>query len=222
VWLERDIDGMSTVGVFGDAAAAEQAMTNVDRLARELLLAPDETRTLAQLRADVALDLLAGKLRSNGGVGITVGLTIPIMTMLGHSDEPALLEGYGPIDAETARDLAGDARSFLRILTHPITGAIVDVDNPGYRPTASQERTVKARDKTCRVPGCGRRAEDSDLDHTIPWPKGPTSTRNLKALCRHHHRVKHRTLWQSEQDAEGNTTWTSPTGFVRPADPPPF
>lgn len=229
-WIDRDLDGMSTVAVYGPAAACERAAANIDRIARHLSIQLDETRTLAQIRSDVALDLLAGKLgavrASSGsgsdGVGISVGLTIPIMTMLGHSDEPALLEGYGPIDAQTARELAKDATEFTRILTHPITGAIVDVDNPGYRPTASQDRVVKTRDAFCTTPGCSKPAVNCDLDHTIAWPSGPTAVDNLKPLCRNHHRVKHKTLWKSQQDADGKTTWTSPTGFVRDADPPPF
>lgn len=222
VWLEPDLDGMSNFGLLGPAAACERAMANIDHLARELAALDDETRTLAQLRTDVALDLMGGVLGSGDGVGISVGIIIPVMTMLGHSDEPALLEGYGPIDAETARELTAKARSFYRILTHPITGDIIDVDNPGYRPNTDLDRTVKVRDKQCTSIGCGRPAAACDLDHTIPWPLGPTSYANLEALCRYHHRVKHNTLWFSKQDAAGNTTWTSPTGHVRAADPPPF
>jgi hypothetical protein len=31
---------------------------------------------------------------------------------------------------------------------------------------------------------------ESDLDHEIPHPRGPTAGSNLRALCRRHHRMK--------------------------------
>ena len=40
------------------------------------------------------------------GVGATVQVTVSVLTLLGHSEEPGYLEGYGPISSETARDLA--------------------------------------------------------------------------------------------------------------------
>jgi hypothetical protein len=39
---------------------------------------------------------------------------------------------------------------------------------------------------TCRFPGCDKPAEVCDLDHTVPFPTGPTHASNLKLLCRYH------------------------------------
>jgi hypothetical protein len=52
----------------------------------------------------------------------TVHVTVPVLALLGHGDEPAMLEGYGPIDVETARLLTANAPSLTRLLTHPETG----------------------------------------------------------------------------------------------------
>ncbi len=222
-WLEPDRDGMSNWGVYAPAVDLARANANVDRIAREMLELDDETRTLAQLRADVALDLLVGNLDAGTGRGtITTGVIVPVGTLLGTSDEGAILDGYGPIDAKTARELAGSSKTLYRILTDPVSGDIRNVESPNYRPDARMIRNVRHRDRVCVTPGCGRPAEDCDIDHTIPWPNGPTRYDNLKPLCRAHHRVKHNSKWNTEQDANGATTWTSPTGFVRAADPPPF
>ena len=70
------------------------------------------------------------------------------------------------------------------------------------------DRAVRARDVTCRFPGC-RRAADSagtDLDHTIPYPTGPTSATNLAALCRRHHRLKHTAGWTVTLHPTGTMT----------------
>ena len=56
------------------------------------------------------------------GVRARVLVTVPVLTLLGRSAEPAL-EGYGPIDIDTARELAAGAPGLVRILTHPETGA---------------------------------------------------------------------------------------------------
>ncbi|MET0862270.1 MAG: DUF222 domain-containing protein, partial [Microbacterium sp.] len=39
----------------------------------------------------------------------TVVVTVPVLSLLGRTDEPATLDGYGPIDIETARQLVGQA-----------------------------------------------------------------------------------------------------------------
>jgi hypothetical protein len=54
----------------------------------------------------------------------------------------------------------------------------------GYRPSAALARFVRSRDLTCCFHGCDRPAEYCDLDHTIPWGRGPTHPGNLKYLCR--------------------------------------
>jgi hypothetical protein len=33
---------------------------------------------------------------------------------------------------------------------------------------------VPLRDMTCRAPGCDRSALFADIDHTVPYPGGPT------------------------------------------------
>ena len=54
-------------------------------------------------------------------------VTVPVLTLLGRIDEPGLLDGTVPIDADTAREMAGLATSFTRLLTHPHTGDVIAV-----------------------------------------------------------------------------------------------
>lgn len=86
---------------------------------------------------------------------------------------------------------------------------------PGYRPSAALERFVRCRDMTCRFPGCDRPAEFCDVDHTVPYPLGPTHASNLKCLCRKHHLLKtFWTSWRDEQRPDGTVIWTSPTSHT--------
>lgn len=58
----------------------------------------------------------------------------------------------------------------------------------------------------------GRLPRTLDLDHTIPWPAGPTDQCNLAPRCRVHHRAKQAPDWTVEQIAPGVTRWTMPSG----------
>ena len=78
---------------------------------------------------------------------------------------------------------------------------------------------LRVRDGTCRFPTCRRRASACDLDHVVPWPTGATCASNLVALCRHHHRLKHRGGWDVRQDTDGTLRWRTPAGLEHVSRP---
>lgn len=154
----------------------------------------------------------------------TVNLTIPALTLLGHSDEPAILDGYGPIDLEQARELAANAPQWIRVLTHPIDSTVLDVERRTYRFPTALRRWLGIRHPVCVFPGCQRPAKRCDTDHRTRWTDGGhTSADNAAPLCEHHHILKDETLWQLNRDPDTHTlTWTTPTGTTVNEDPPPF
>ena len=92
---------------------------------------------------------------------------------------------------------------------------------PGpYRVPAAMAAFVRARDLTCRFPGCRQPARRCDIDHTRAWPTGPTHPANLICLCRRHHRLKQTRRWQVRLTPAGTAIWISPTGRVRLTRPP--
>ncbi|GAA1775520.1 HNH endonuclease signature motif containing protein [Agromyces lapidis] len=232
-------DGMAWLSIHLEAERALAIERRLGALARRE--ASGDSRTPAQRTADLAADLLLGGSLAGGtdtvDVLARINVTVPVMALLGLSDEPAELDGYGPIDAEAARRLAAHAPSMRRILVHPETGAVLSYGRQHYRAPADLDGFVRVRDGQCRFPGCSRRADHADLDHTTAWQHGgKTTATNLAALCRHHHRLKHESGWRVEQQAGGAMRWTSPAGHVlrtlpeRPfaevgageaADPPP-
>lgn len=186
------------------------------------------TRTLDQVRADVVAELLlqsdptANVLRPDGGAlryDARVSVTVPALSLLGRSREAAVLSGVGPIPLSLAKQLAAEQPSFERILTDPITSQPLAVDR--YRPSEAMRRMLAVRDECCRFPGCSRRAERCDLDHTHDAAKGgQTTVRNLAHLCRWHHTLKHWRGWQVSQDSAGVLHWISPNGITRATRPP--
>lgn len=145
------------------------------------------------------------------GIRPTVIVTVPVMTLLGKSDEPAELEGYGPIDPETARELAGEATSFLRLLVHPETGVPLSLGRDRYKVPKDLRLALELRDGTCRGYGCNRSASECDIDHTVDWQfAGKSDYVNLASMCPPHHRLKHQTTWSVRQTGGGFLEWTSP------------
>lgn len=223
VWSEHDRDGMGWLHAYLPSEQLALATAQINSLAFGLFTEQDETRTMGQLRADVLTDLLLGATPETK-VGVALALTVPVLSLLGHGDEPALLEGVGPIDLDTAKRLAATAPSFTRLLTDPVTGTVIGMDPHQRRPTAAMTRWLRITQPTCDHPGCGRRAVDSDLDHTQDWATGgKTTITNLAPRCRPHHSLKHQTKWRVDTPPGKNRpVWTSPTGHSREADPPPF
>ena len=219
-------DGMSTLLMLIPTLYAAAVL---DRLTQQARLVAD-TRTMDQTRADLALDmLLTGRpsldptsgdpTRSPrpgllGAIRAKIQIVVPVLSLLGVSEDPATLVGHGPIDADTARRLTEHTPGPLeRILTHPITGTVLETDT--YQRTTAMDRRLKARDKHCRFPGCRVPAIRCELDHTIDWARGgPTATRNLAHLCQRHHTMKQFTPWKVRQLVDGVLEWTSPTGKV--------
>ena len=69
----------------------------------------------------------------------------------------------------------------LGVTLEPIATSSRDAQHrePGYRPSRQLQHLIRARTPTCPAPGCGACAQYCDIDHTIPWPDGPTSEGNL-------------------------------------------
>ena len=237
--IDDQADGLSILTVTLPSPAAHAVFNRLTKAAHDLRQ-PDEIRSLDQRRADL---FVAVMLSESGGLpfgvvpdecdsdefvawfrGITaqVFVSVPVLTLLGQSHEPAMLEGRVPIDPETARRLAGTATSFIRILTHPETGATLSVGHRRYKVPKDLKSHLRIRDLTCRFPGCSVGVARCDIDHTLDWQfGGETSHDNLAHLCRGHHMLKGSTDWSVAQLATspGVLSWRSPTGRVYVSHP---
>ena len=105
-------------------------------------------------------------------------------------------------------------RASVREIRHPGDGP----PEPRHRPSRQLAEFVRCRDLTCRWPGCDVPADHCDLDHTVPYPVGPTHPSNLKCYCRFHHLLKTfwcgQGGWQERQLPDGTLILTSPTGHT--------
>jgi hypothetical protein len=132
---------------------------------------------------------------------VQVVVTMPWTTWVGLGEDPARIEGYGPVDADWVRALVasmgasmGTASTWRCAVTDDVHGSLLGLGRPtrtnGYVPSPRAGEFARVAAGTCVVPGCGRRAAACDLDHTTPYPEGATCVCNLQPLCRWHHRLK--------------------------------
>ena len=142
-------------------------------------------------------------------------------------DGTAELRGAGPVAAEVVRDLLADPEvevTLRRLITDPTTGHLLDYGRATYRIPQALRDFVIARDRTCRFPGCPRRADLCQVDHALAWDDGgTTSPQNLGALCVRHHQLKTLAGWTiTDSRPHGSCTWISPDGRRYDHHPPPY
>jgi hypothetical protein len=153
---------------------------------------------------------------------VELQVVIDWRSLLGLREDPAELIGYGSIAATDARAMLAQPGTVLRrLVTDPETGVLLDYGTSRYRPDAHLSGLTKARDVTCRYPGCTRNAVYCDDEHCEAFPHGPTSAGNVCQLCRTHHRRKTtgRFSYSRPDPATGETVWTTPLGFTYAQDP---
>jgi len=246
VWVRDLDDGMAELIATLPAHLAHGIRDRLDRIARaeidaravidgadagEALMSEPvvtDCRRIGEVRADVFADLLLtghatpevsnASIPAGEAIVAHVQVTVPAMTALGHDTTPAELTGRAPMDTATALRLAGTAAGWDRVLTHPVTGAVLGVDR--YRPSDQLKRALRVRDEHCRFPGCRIPTNRCDIDHTTAREHdGPTEITNLAHLCRRHHTLKHHSAWRVMQTSDGVLRWTSPTGREYPDHP---
>lgn len=194
-------------------------MDKITRIAQSLRAAGEE-RTVDQLRADVFLDLLEGG-QAHRVLG-TIDVRVDLATLARLDENPAELEGFGPVVADIARQMTERHGPQWRFTVTDGAGLAVQSGTTRRRPNAQERRMVESRDVTCVFPGCRMPAIQCDLDHrTRVADGGETHEGQLVALCRHDHVVRHRHGWTHRRNDDGSHVWISPLG-VRYTRPPPM
>ena len=220
------IPGMG--GIWANVHAADAAAFDARLNALAATVCKDDPRTMMQRRSDAVGAMAAGAekllcacgsgdcpaLGAGGAAPVIIHVLAEQATVEGAGSTPGYLPGFGIQPAESVRRQAGNAK--LKPLPLP-----ADESQRGYRPTVALAEFICWRDLTCRWPGCD--APVCDVDHTVPYPAGPTHPSNLKGYCRAHHLLKTFYCgpggWSEIQATNGTVTFRAPTGHVYTTEP---
>ncbi|WP_246956066.1 HNH endonuclease signature motif containing protein [Brachybacterium sp. Marseille-Q7125] len=184
------------------ARAVQAAQRAALRDGTEIPLDPD--RTVEEERRALSLPVLRFLLLTGADLrteGIPVpterfrlNITVPMLTLLGGSDEPGSIDGQAPLPPTLARTLAGGQDTWYRVLTDPSSGAFLPLPADRYRPTTAMLEHLRLRNSLCAAPGCTRPTSwASECDHIeechrgTPGYGGLTEVENLHLLCWQHH-----------------------------------
>ena len=227
VQVGSQYDGSGITGISGRLYATDAAV--LDRRLMQMAhgVCDEDPRTIAQRRADALGALAAGSDRLACTCGApacpaseddarAASVVIHVVTDADVGNlaaDPALSgQDTGSADASPPRRSAmltgrGGIVPTPLLAELIASGATVRhlrrpaaEPEPGYRPSTALEEFVRIRDMTCRFPHCDTPAEFCDIDHTIPWPQGPTHASNLKCVCRKNHLLK--TFWEGWSDRQ--------------------
>ncbi|MDE8587269.1 HNH endonuclease signature motif containing protein [Arthrobacter sp. NQ4] len=242
VEFRPDQDGMAWLSAY---LPADQALAGWNRLtaAARGMQGPDEPRSMPQLRVDTFTDAIltngttndrgirgrgssssiftesagagAGTDQPSSGIRAQVLVTVPVFSLMGLTDEPAVLDGYGPIPPSMARALVAEgAGAFYRVLVDPRDGAPLEIGRTSYRVTGAMRAWLRMRDGKCPFPGCSNNSLDNDADHILAWANGGTTgISNLGQPCPKHHKLRHTAAWKPTPATKNEPPgWTSPTG----------
>ncbi|MFT4201904.1 DUF222 domain-containing protein [Gordonia sp. (in: high G+C Gram-positive bacteria)] len=194
VWVNREADGMATLGATMTAQDATIALHNVFRLAD--MVCPHDRRTPDARRCDALFALLTGLgfecdcgrqdcpatvpdapalsqwVAHEVGRDITKGRVLVHViaeqtTVNGLGDEPAFMHGHGVISATHLRDLITREDVKIQHLGLDTDSAPLPTHQPAdpYRPSAALDTFIRARDGYCTIPGCDKPADQCDIDH---------------------------------------------------------
>ena len=230
-WVTLGDDGTASFGVSGADARCLGAFRRVDAIARAARAGGDP-RTLAQLRSDVALDLLLfGQPHADAPTAVDhpgdggwpaakVSVVVSLGSLLGLNQEAGTVEGHA-VDADTVRDVAFAAGStWQRLVADPITGYAMAQVSKSYAPPPRMARAVRDRDGTCRAPGCAVPAARCQLDHVVEVRDGGTTRGDTLAdECEPHLAKKTRGHWAARITPDGVIEWRLPDGRVYPTFP---
>ena len=236
-------DGMGSLVVDATVTDVQRTQHRLTLIAQALRGQGDE-RTLDQLRADVAVDLLLGRVvvdeaghASTEVADLVTGelavrrfptcnaarpvlnVTVPVTTVMGLADDPGVLSGGTVVPAGLVRMLAADPDcTWYRMLTDE-DGRCVELSTRSYQPTEPIFRRVVAEAVTCFRSHCSRPATECELDHKTVWPLAGTSTANLHPACRSDHRAKHARGFGLIENPDGSWSFQTKAGFTHRAGP---
>ena len=233
-------DGMATVSVLLPAhegravcaALSQGAATTLASTIPGTSVPAGLGRTHDQIMADLVVERVTGRNPVDAPVSVTVNLVLSDESLLAGGDEPAHLEGYGPVPAEVARHLVLMAEAdpqavaaVRRLYAQPGTNKLVAMESAARAFPKALARFIALRDQICRTPYCNARIRH--IDHVRPHAHlGPTSVHNGQGLCEHCNYVKEEPGWHAattyDRYGRHTTELTTPTGAVYTSTAPPM
>jgi hypothetical protein len=202
--LSAWFDGSMLLSGVLDSVGGAALRAVLEPLARKSGAHDDRSRE--RRLADALVELATG-----GEQPAQIQVTSSLETLLGLVGAPAAeMEFSLPVSSKTIERLACDC-SISRVLLNS-ESTVIDVGRSKRVVSEPARRALKARDGSCRWPGCERPASWSAAHHVVHWIHGgSTDLDNLILLCHRHHWMVHEGHWQLVRSDDGRLLTIPPT-----------
>ncbi|MBB6626269.1 DUF222 domain-containing protein [Nocardioides sp. KIGAM211] len=227
VTLRPAPDVMSQLSALLPMKQGVSVYAALTREADRLRAAGDE-RSRGQIMADALVSRVVGGAADGGAAApdphVMINLVVSDDVLLGASNEPAHVTGYGPVPADLARSLASSARVWLRRLySSSATGSLVAMDSRARCVPTAIAALIRARDQRCRTPWCDAPVRQVDHVKTVD-EGGGTTVPNLQGLCEACNHTKQSPGWRQRPRPGPRhvVETTTPTGHTYRSTSPPL
>ncbi|MGY0386174.1 HNH endonuclease [Nocardioides sp. WG-D5] len=212
-------DTMTWLGALLAVKDGVAVFAALDQAANAARAAGDE-RTRGQVMADTLVDRITGRSTAEAKPRIEVKIVMTADSLASTSDQPAMVEGYGPVPAAWAREALADAEVFVRRLFTDPAGQLVAMESRSRKAPEGLAEFITTRDGgACRTVGCD--APIRNIDHVQRHADGgSTSAQNLQGLCERCNQAKEAIGWQARPGPDGSITTITPTGHTYTSPPP--
>lgn len=204
----------------------KQGVATYAALKRAADTSMDAVRGRGQIMADTLVERVTGVASADA---VPVGVTIVLSdeALLAEGDQPATVQGCGPIPAAVGRRLisesvnAGARVAVRRLYRRP--GGLVALESKSRLFPRGLATLIELRDQTCRTPWCD--APIRHHDHAVSRARGGgTTLSNALGLCERCNYLKEADGWEVRPvDGTGCHTveYTTPTGTTHQSTAPP-
>lgn len=207
-WYYDDDRRHMNIRVLLPAADGEMFVSSIARRAKALYDKNSPSPYAARC-ADALMEMASVGPESKGTMGRASVVLVAEIAEIG-AEAGAIEIGDGFCSVDVARRLMCD--STMQLVARDPNGQIVALGVNSRSVPERLARVVRARDKTCRFPGCDK-TRFSEIHHIVHVADGgETVLPNLAMICYSHHHLIHEGGWRLEGSMPGGLRFISPDG----------
>ena len=212
-------DTMTWLGALLPVKDGVAVYAALDQAAKAAHAAGDE-RSRGQVMADTLVDRVTGREAGGAKPRIEVKIVMTADSLTNTGDQPALVEGYGPVPAAWAREALADAEVFVRRLFTDPAGRLVAMESRSRKAPDGLAEFIATRDGGICSDQRLRRPDPKHRPRRTPRRRRQDQRREPARPVRKMQSGQGSLGWRARPGPDGSIITTTPTGHTYISPPP--